>query len=135
MRKMTLDWTTIFTEKTTEDGDFNAVTLWMEAERFRRLGLTFEVQNSTDTSGVVSPAIQTCNVPDTILTTLILSSGGANPTRNDKTGNGMSYTNGQADISGTTAGAQYVRLGFYFKGSTAGLKAARVQGFATSSEC
>lgn len=126
-RKLPMPWTTIFADTNSSDGEFNPCTPWLPAVEIQAVRMTFEVRNTTDSSGVVKPALQTANVENSPDAAVVLPA--ANPTRNDLTGDGMSYPNGVSDISSSTVGKQLVRFGVYFDPSTdASLKLARFGG-------
>ena len=133
IRQVVIPWTTIFTNNTSSPGDFNACTVWMEGGPFKEVRVTFEVQNTTDSSAVISPAFQTANVDDTILATTIFPA--SSPTRNDQTGDGLSFPNGYSNLQSGTEPVQQVRFGFYFDGDTAGLQCARVQAVIEYKDC
>ena len=118
--KMQIHWTTVFTESDTAPGDFNPCTQWVSTEDIFMGRMTFEVQNSTDATGVMTPALQVANVPNTISSTDSWPSGGPDPSLNTETGNGLSFPNGFANLGAVVQGYQLVRFGFYFKASGAG---------------
>ena len=55
-KTLTVGWTVIFSDLTTSNGDFNVVTEWMSAVDVDIVQIWFEVQNTTDASGVIKPA-------------------------------------------------------------------------------
>ncbi|MBI4438158.1 hypothetical protein HY631_04370 [Candidatus Uhrbacteria bacterium] len=134
LRKIVIPWTTIFSDLETGTGEFNPCTAWGPAPDVQLARITFEVRNTTDSNGIVYPAFETADVPDSPTTT-IFPSGGADPTRNDKTGNGVSFPQGMTGLAGSTAGKQLIRFGFYFKASAASLKCARVSGVVEWEDC
>lgn len=120
-KNVSTSWTTIFSDNTASNGDFNAVTGYLPAADVDFLRCTFEVQNSTDASGIIKPGIQTANVenaPDSAATITSV---------NTQTGDGTSYATDIFDVSATTSSKQLVRLGFWFLASSGGFKGARVQ--------
>ncbi len=121
-RTLAVTWTTLTTDVTDGDGVFIPVTGWMDTAQAKRFRSTFEVAATTDASGVVKPGAQFADAADAPGTP-VAPSGIAS-----KTGNGTSYPNGLSDISATSATKQLVRFGYWFKASSAGLKAARVSG-------
>lgn len=54
-KRIDIPWTVIFSDNNASNGDFNAVTNWFPAADFDTLRCTFEVQNSTDSGGIIKP--------------------------------------------------------------------------------
>ena len=120
-KTLTVGWTVIFSDLTTSNGDFNVVTEWMSAVDVDIVQIWFEVQNTTDASGVIKPAYQTADVENGVDTPTAIASV------NTQTDNGQSYPVNVFDISAVTNTKQMVRFGFFYLASSAGVKLARVR--------
>ncbi len=121
-RTINLPWTTRYSDVTANDGVFLPVSGWMDASTVRRLRVAFEVAATTDASGIIKPGIEYANVENTPFGGLTLTGAAA------QTGNGVNYPTQLSDVGASSDGKQLARLGFWFKASSAGLKAARVAG-------
>jgi hypothetical protein len=86
---MPLPWTTIFSDRTDADGDFNPCSGWMKAEDVGRMRATFDVRDTTDASGVIKLGYQTANVENAPDAAVVPSAP-----LNSQTGDGMSYPTG-----------------------------------------
>lgn len=129
-RRLYFPWTTLHSDSTSTPGDFNAVTMYSSSAKIKSLRVVFEVQNSTDASAVVQGGYNLCNVESSPDSPSILPG-----TPNTQTGDGVSYPTEKASVGSAFAAKTQVRLGFFMKASTAGLKACRVRGYFEMDDC
>jgi hypothetical protein len=120
IRTQATPWTTLYSDNTSQDGDFSPTGGWQAAADVDQGRCTFEVANTTDASGIIKPGFQTANSENSPDAPSLIGSV------NSKTGDGVSYPTAMFDLSSALAGKQLVRTGFWFQASAAGLKAARV---------
>ena len=116
-----LPWQSIHSDLNTGNGDFNVCTGWLAASDVSIVQIWFEVQNTTDATGVIKPAYQTADVENGVDTPTAITSV------NTQTGAGQSFPANVFDISAVTNTKQLVRFGFFFLASSADIKMARVQ--------
>lgn len=129
-RRIQIPWTTLHSDLTTSNGDYNVVTAYMASADALKVRFTFEVQNSTDASAVVQPGYNLANVENAPDTPAILPGTPAT-----QTGDGVCYPTEKATIGTLVAVKTLLRFGFFMKNSSAGLKACRVRGFIEIDDC
>lgn len=122
IKRVSFPWTTAFSNVSTGDGVFIALTGFMQAADVAKARCTWEAANETIANMITKPSYQTANVENAADAAAVLGT-------DYQTSNGMKYGTVMTDISSITQGKALVRMGMWVKlpsGST--LACLRVMG-------
>lgn len=122
IKRVSFPWTTAFSNVSTGDGVFIALTGFMQAADVAKARCTWEAANETIANMITKPGYQTANVENAADAAAVLGT-------DYQTSNGMKYGTVMTDISSITQGKALVRMGMWVKlpsGST--LACLRVMG-------